>query len=320
MTPRFHARNRRLLRSAPRLRRTLAAVFFTTWLLGSLGCRALPNSGDNAGTGDNAATGDERRFPVVAELAATVPISPSNYRPWIPKQARLPSVEFDGTRVKVHDVRNFDYVTETDHVERFETRNYDLRELESVDYMVVPFPAAPLLAHTMLSFGFGRGRYLVSSVEARLEQGETYSPLLGGLRQYELIYVLADERDALRLRADVRGDDVYIYRVQAPPEKLRDLLVDILDRVNQLRDTPEFYDTLTNNCTTNIARHVNRIAPARVPLGSEVLLSGLSPRLIYDLGLLDSSRSFEDLTLAANASPRIRENRTASDFSDRIRR
>lgn len=280
----------------------------------STGCRSLPGSGDAA----NASR--ERRFPAVAELAESVPVSPSHYRQWIPKQARLPWVDFDGTRIQVHDVRNFDYVTETDHIERYETRNYDLRELESVDYMVVPFPAAPLLAHTMLSFGFGKGRYLVSSVEARLEQGETYSPLLGSLRQYELIYVLADERDALRLRADVRGDDVYVYRVQAPPDKLRDLLVDILDRVNQLRDTPEFYDTLTNNCTTNIARHVNRIAPARVPLGSEVLLSGLSPRLIYDLGLLDSSRSFEELTRAANVSPRIRENRLASDFSDRIRR
>ncbi len=280
----------------------------------STGCRSLPGSGDAA----NASR--ERRFPAVAELAESVPVSPSHYRQWIPKQARLPWVDFDGTRIQVHDVRNFDYVTETDHIERYETRNYDLRELESVDYMVVPFPAAPLLAHTMLSFGFGQGRYLVSSVEARLEQGESYSPLLGGLRQYELIYVLADERDALRLRADVRGDDVYVYRVQAPPDKLRDLLVDILDRVNQLRETPEFYDTLTNNCTTNIARHVNRIAPARVPLGSEVLLSGLSPRLVYDLGLLDSSRSFEELTGAANASLRIRENRLAADFSERIRR
>ncbi len=278
------------------------------------GCRSLPGGGDAAGAAR------QRRLPAVAELAESVPVSPSNYRQWIPKQARLPWVEFDGTRIQVHDVRNFDYVTETDHIERYETRKYDLRELESVDYMVVPFPAAPLLAHTMLSFGFGQGRYLVSSVEARLEQGESYSPLLGGLRQYELIYVLADERDALRLRADVRGDDVYVYRVQAPPDKLRDLFVDILDRVNQLRDTPEFYDTLTNNCTTNIARHVNRIAPARVPLGSEVLLSGLSPRLIYDLGLLDSSRSFEELTVAANASPRIRESRLAADFSERIRR
>jgi hypothetical protein len=288
-----------------------AAVLLTAAVAG---CRTLPKDG----TSGNAATSP--RFPAVAELAESVPVSPSHYRQWIPKQSRLPWVEFDGTRLAVHDVRNFDYVTETDHVERFETRSYDLRELESVDYMVVPFPAAPLLAHTMLSFGFGKGRYLVSSVEARLEQGETYSPLLGSLRQYELIYVLADERDALRLRADVRGDDVYVYRVQAPPDKLRDLLVDILDRVNQLRDTPEFYDTLTNNCTTNIARHVNRIAPARVPLGSEVLLSGLSPRLIYDLGLLDSSRSFEELTRAANVSPRIRENRLASDFSDQIRR
>lgn len=292
----------------------LAMLHLAALLVAASGCRA------NKSESPRESMLPGLTLPTAGDVANSIPVTPSNHRDWAPQHSRLPRIEFDGSRVVVSDVRNFDYITERDHVERFETRTYDLRDLETVDYMVVPFAAAPLLAHTMLSFGFADGRYLVSSVEVRLEKGEFYSPLLGSLRQFEIMYVMADERDAVGLRANVRGDDVYVYRVQAPPEKVRELFVDIADRVNQLHDQPEFYDTLANNCTTNIARHVNRIAPNQIPYGAEVLLPGLSGQLAYNLGLLDRSVPFEELEQRANVSPLARLHRYAPDFSAKIRR
>lgn len=284
------------------------------FLLVATGCRSTPKDSSDK------PTVPILTLPSLESTAESIPVSPSLDRDWVPQHARLPRVELDGARVKVYDVRNFDYITETDFVPRFEKRTYDLRDLESVDYIVIPFPAAPLMAHTMLSFGFGRGQYLVSSAEVRLEKGETYSPLLGAMWQYELMYVLADEKDAVRLRADVRGNDVFVYRVQAPPDKVRELFLDVVERVNQLHEEPEFYDTLTNNCTTNISRHVNRIAANRIPYGTEVLLPGLSGQLAYNLGLLDRSVPYEQLMQRSNVAARARQYRDAPDFSVRIRR
>ncbi|MFO0904622.1 MAG: DUF4105 domain-containing protein [Pirellulales bacterium] len=249
-----------------------------------------------------------------------IPLYPSHQRDWAPQHSRLPSVEFDGSKVAVHDVRNFDYITESEYIARFEDRKYDLRDLETVDYIVVPFAAAPLLAHTMLSFGFGRDQYLVTSVEVRLEKGESYSPLLGAMRQFEIMYVLADERDAIKLRTEVRKDDVYVYRVKAPPEKVRELFIDVAERVNQIHDAPEFYDTLTNNCTTNIVQHVNRIAPNSIPYGGQVLLPGMSGQLAYNLGLLDRSVPYDELQRRSNVTARAHAHRRDKDFSREIRR
>ena len=283
-------------------------------------------------TGCQALSGSKRKpkeekgwiwnVPLLGDLvsADVLPIAPSNQRRWAPTHAELPQVAWDGGRFTVKNVRNFEYVTEDDYVVRYEDRTYDLKDLETVDFIVVPFPQSPSLAHTMLSFGFKGDRYLASSIEVRLEEGEKYSPVLGAMRQYELMYVLADERDVIRLRTEVRNNDVYVYRVQTEPSRVRELMVDVLDRVNKLHDEPEFYDTLTNNCTTNIVKHVNQLVPDRVPYDYEVLLPGLSPQLAYRLGLIDNRVSLEELNRRSNVTARAHQYRTASDFSRQIRR
>ena len=260
--------------------------------------------------------------PLLGDLvsADVLPISPSNRRDWAPTHAVLPEVEWDGGRFTVKNVRNFEYVTEDDYLVRYENRTYDLKDLETVDFIVVPFPQSPSLAHTMLSFGFKGDKYLASSIEVRLENGEKYSPVLGAMRQYEIMYVLADERDVIRLRTEVRNNDVYVYRVQTEPTRVRELLVDVIDRVNKLHDEPEFYDTLTNNCTTNIVKHVNKLVPDRVPYDYEILLPGLSPQLAYRLGLIDTRVSLEELNRRSNVTARARQYRSAADFSRQIRR
>ena len=189
-----------------------------------------------------------------------------------------------------------------------------------MDFLVVPFKLAPSLAHTMLSFGFRDHQYLGVSVEARLEQGETYSPWLGSLGQYELMYVIADERDLIVRRTRHRGADVYLYPTVATPEQSRELFIDVMRRVNKLYLQPEFYDTLTNNCTSNLVQHVNRLRPGKVPYDPRLLLTGLSDQVAFEVGLIRGQATFDQtkrdalITAVANRSAQRR------DFSDCIRR
>ena len=230
---------------------------------------------------------------------ATVPsndltdiVMPSNYRDWSPEFSVVPTVEIEGDEVTVRNVRNSSYVTENDYVLDFEDRNYNLSELQTVDFICVPFSKIPMMAHTMLSFGFKGGEYLAISSEIRTEKGESYSPLLGISRQYELTYVAADERDLIRLRTKHRDADVFLYRTLASPELSKRLFLSISKRMNELAETPEFYNTVQNNCTTNLVQHVNEIAPNRVPYSLGVLLPGYADEYAYDLGILDQSLPF----------------------------
>ena len=192
---------------------------------------------------------------------------PLSIRSWDPTLEKLPSAEFRGDFVLLRDVRNFRYVSDDVYVPDYYDRTYDLNLIRSVDFIVVPFKVTPVLAHTMMSFGFDDDQYVAVSVEARREAGERYSPLFGAANQFELIYVVADERDVIPLRTKHRQDPTYVYRTKATPEQARALFVDVMKRVNKLKTDPEFYNTLTNNCTTNIRRHVNRIATRAYSLG-----------------------------------------------------
>jgi hypothetical protein len=243
---------------------------------------------------------------------------PSNFRDWSPDQAVLPYAETAGDLVRVHNVRNCTYYDQDSYVLGYYDKTYDVNSLRTVDFIMVPFKDIPSVAHTMLSFGFDGGDCLALSVEVRREKGEKYGFLEGMLDQYELIYVLGDERDLVKLRTNYRGDDV--YRARATPEQARKLFLDVIGRVNKLADGPEFYNLVTNNCTTNIARHINHLAPGKVPLDYRVLLPGYSDKLAYDLGLLDTALPFPEARRRANVSEVARRNGDSPDFSAVIRR
>lgn len=215
-------------------------------------------------------------------------VHPSSDRDWSPDQVRAAKAVFDGNKVRISNIRNTFYRSTHDYDVRWEERTYDLRRLESVWFMVEPFSDWRGPAHTLLSFGFGNGEFLAISVEIRKEKGESYSPLLGLLRQYELTYVVGDERDLIGLRANHRHDAVYLYPIRTTPEKMRAMFVSMLEHANKLIEQPEFYNTLTSTCTTNIVRHINAIVPSRVPLSYKVLLPAFADELAYDLGLIDT--------------------------------
>lgn len=246
--------------------------------------------------------------------------APSNYRDWAPDLATMPYAELDGNRVTVHNVRNCTYLTENEYVVNHYTKSFDLDELQSVDFIVVPFEGLPMLAHTMLSFGLKDGGHLAVSVEIRRERNEEYRTLNGLLNQYEIMYVFGDERDLIKLRTEYRKSDVYLYHATATAEQVRKLFVDVAQRANKLAKEPEYYNTLTNNCTTNIAQHINRLAPNTVPYGPGVLLPGYSDRLAYDLGLIEKHGTFEETRRRAYLNGQTALHRDDSDFSAQIRR
>ena len=219
---------------------------------------------------------------------------PSNDRDWTPDQARLPWAELAGRRVEVHNVRNARYRSAEDYDVALEDRSYDLDRLRSAWFVVEPFESQDWEgpAHTLMSFGFAGGDYVAISVEIRKEKREEFSPWKGLLRQYEVMYVVGDERDLIQLRTNHRRDPVYLYPVRAPRERIEQMFVSMLRRANHLRQEPEHYNTLTNTCTTNIVRHVNELVPGRVSWSYKVLLPGYSDELAYELGLIDTQLPF----------------------------
>jgi hypothetical protein len=244
----------------------------------------------------------------------------SNDRDWQTEVAQLPYATSNGDMITIHNIRNFDYRTETDFTPRWERRTYDLSKLDSADIIAV-YWAGKAIAHVMVSFGFGGKDFLTVSIETRKEKGESYSTLAGFFRQYELYYVVADERDVVRVRTTYRQpqEDVYVYRTNAPVKNIRRIFLDYIKSMNELRDQPSYYNTLTTNCTTSILFHT-RMNPESPPLSWKVLLSGYVPDYLYELGRLDTARPFAELEKLSLVNARAHAADRDPIFSQRIRR
>ncbi len=247
-------------------------------------------------------------------------LRPSNQRDWVTYQSVMPTVKFDGDRVKIKGVRNFRYNKDESFKEAYEDRSYDLNKLDSVWFVVVPFGKWRGIAHTFLSFGFEDGKYVSISAEIRREKGEEFSPVLGMLKHFEFIYVVADEEDIIKLRSNIRERDVYLYPVRTNKARMRKLFVNILKDANSLLDRPRFYSTLNNSCSTVIARHINQIVPGRVPFNWRIWAPGYSDRLGYNLGLIDTDLSFGEAQKHFMISNAARSVKKGEDFSAVIRR
>jgi hypothetical protein len=247
-------------------------------------------------------------------------VEPSNDRDWQTDVAVLPHATIDGDKITVHNVRNFDYRSETDYTPAYYDKRFDLGQLEGVDLIAV-YWMGPAIAHIFVSFVFAGGDHLAISIETRKEKGEAYSTLKGFFRQYEVTYVVADERDVVRLRTNYRKDppeDVYVYRVQGPLENGRRLFLSYMQEINALEARPKFYNTLTTNCTTNIWLHA-RTNPGHVRFSWKVLASGYVPEYLYETGRLDTAVPFADLQRRALVNARAHAADKSADFSRRIR-
>ncbi len=245
--------------------------------------------------------------------------SPELSRDWATDHSVLPSAVFDGGLVTVSGVRAFEFRSPDDFTPRYEERTYDLSALSSVWYVVTPFREGGGAAHTFLSFGFDDSTFVSISVEARREPDESYSLWAGLLRRYEVIYVVGDERDLIGVRAIHRGNSVRLYPVRADRASIRALFVGMLERANELRARPEFYNTLTNNCMTNILRHVNTLVDPPIRYGPRVLLPGYSDAIAFRRGMIDTELSLEDARRRFLVNERAVRHADQPDFSVRIR-
>lgn len=247
-------------------------------------------------------------------------IQPSNNRDWQTEVAVLPYATIDGDLLTMHNIRNFDYRSETDFTPAYYDKTFDLRQLDSVDVLAA-YWMGPEIAHIMLSFGFAGRDYVAVSIETRKERSEAYSTVKGFFRQYELFYVVADERDVIRVRTNYRKDppeDVYLFRAIGPVENARRLFMDYVREINSLKEGAEWYNTLTTNCTTNIFMHT-RVNPGHMNFNWKLLLSGYTPAYAYEQGRLDTSLPFEELKKRSRINDAAQAADKAPDFSQRIR-
>jgi hypothetical protein len=257
-------------------------------------------------------------LPVVAVALWWGSIPPSNGRDWSPDVARLAHVTFDGSRLTIENVRNFNYRSESDYDEHWETRTYDLDKVRGVD-MFLSYWGPTLIAHTIASWEFDDGQHLAISIETRKERGESYSALRGFFRQYELYYVVADERDLIGLRTNWRGEQVYLYRLKMPAAQARALLVDYLKEVNDLASHPRWYNAVTQNCTTTIRYHMKNIGAGK-SFDWRILANGHADELAYERGQIDTSLPFVDLRARSNVTERAIAADGSLDFAARIRK
>ena len=247
-------------------------------------------------------------------------ISPSHDREWYPDVAQMPWGELDGDRVTLHNIRNFNYRTATDYDTHYTTRSVNLSDIEGIDYFL-SYWGSPLFAHPIVSFQFKGEDPIAFSIEARKEIGESYSAIRALFRQYELIYIVAEERDVVRVRTNIRkNEDVYLYRTASSPERAKSIFLDYVRRVNELYQQPAFYNTLMSNCTTNIRIHTATAdGDNLVPWDWRILLNGKIDEMSYERGSIDQSMPFEELKTRSNINEKARGVKDLNKFQLEIR-
>ncbi len=219
-------------------------------------------------------------FLLTIGLAWWLSQKPSLYRDWATDQDILPAISFDKNLVEVKNVRNFNYNSATDYSVAYYDKIYDVDKLDSVYYIIEPFSTMDGPAHTMLSFGFADGSYVSVSAEIRKEKGESFDPIEGMMNQYEIVYMVGDEKDLVKLRANYRKDAVHMYPINTPKEKMQSLFFSVMHRADKLSKEPEFYNTLWNTCTTSILTHVNALRDEKISWSKKFFYQQTLTRLL----------------------------------------
>jgi hypothetical protein len=255
-------------------------------------------------------------FAVVALWWLT--LKPSNDRPWQPDVAQTAWAEINGDVVTVHNVRNCDYRTETDFTTRWETRTVRLSQITGMD-LAIMYWGSPWMAHPIVSFRFADALPLCFSIETRKTVGQEYSAVRGLYRQYTLIYIVADERDSIRVRSKYRhGEDVYLYRTLASPAQARVRFLEYVAAINSLRDHPRWYNAITTNCTTNI--RTQRPTSQRAPWDWRMLVNGKADEMLYERhAIATGGLPFSELKQRSLINKRARAVDKDPDFSRLIR-
>lgn len=263
-----------------------------------------------------------KRFVLVFGVFAFVlwiwlPLAPSNDRAWQPDVSVLPSADIEGDVVTIRNIRDCEYRSETDYTVRHYDKTVALSALRGVDLFQVHW-GSPNIAHTMLSFDFGDGQPICFSIEARKSVDEDYSAIAGFFRRYELIYVVGDERDLIRLRTNFRNEDVYLYRLTFNPRIAQAIFLEYLRRINELAVRPEWYNAFLSNCTTNI-RTLARPHTEDARWDWRLIVNGHIEDMAYARGMLNTSFSLDDLRQRGYINDRARQVGPNDNYSTCIR-
>jgi hypothetical protein len=245
-------------------------------------------------------------------------IAPTNERLWADDVAQITNGTTDGNRVTLRNVRNFDWRSNSEYTQRWETRGYDLDKLTSVD-MIMSYWDGGAIAHMLISFGFDDGQHIAFSVEVRRRKNATYSELGGFFKRDGLSIIAADERDVIRVRTNIRGEDDYLYRIRMPLPAMRSLFLGYVEQADRLLDTPRFYNTLTVNCTMLVYHMMKRIV-GYLPWSYRLLFTGYLPAYVYSVGGLDQRFTLEELRAMGRITDRARQADRSDTFSADIRK
>ena len=246
-------------------------------------------------------------------------IRPDNDQMWALEQDRKPVVTISGDKVHVQNVRNFTWRSDTDFDVGWYERTYDLNKVDSMYYVVASMANWEAVAHVFVCFGFSDGQNVAISVEGHRLKGRAYGPISSMFRQFQLIYIIGDERDVVGLRGAVWKDPVYFYPARTTQERKRAIFVDMMERAHSLEEKPEFYHLLFNNCMNNITYHLRRLGGRPLPHDLRVLLTGMSDRVAHRLGYLDTDLPFEKARQAFRVDEWMQQTELDESFSLRLR-
>src|SRR4029453_6712863 len=253
----------------------------------------------------------------VGVLAWWLTLSPTNDGDWQADVAEKAWADIKGDEVTLHNVRNCDYRTETDYTPHWETRTVRLSQITGID-LAIDYWGSPWIAHPIVSFQFADTPPLCFSIETRKTFGQSYSTIGGLYRQYTLIYLVADERDVIRLRTNYRHEDIYLYPTTAPPDRARQRFQEYVRSLNALRTQPRWYNAVTTNCTTSIrTQHPSK---ERVQWDWRILLNGKADEMLYAHGaFVTGGLSFAELKAQSLINARAKAADASPDFSELIR-
>ena len=263
-----------------------------------------------------------RKLVVVVVLFAAVltwwlTLSPTNDADWQPDVAQVAWADINGDEVTLHNVRNCDYRTETDYTPHWETRIVRLSQITGID-LAIDYWGSPWIAHPIVSFQIADEPPLCFSIEVRKKLGQTYSAIGGLYRRFELIYVVADERDVIRLRTNYRKENIYLYRTTISPTQARERFLEYIDSLNALRTKARWYNAITTNCTTSI--RTQHPPNERPPWDWRILLNGKGDELLYERHrIVTGGLPFPELKARSLIDARARAANDAPDFSKLIR-
>jgi hypothetical protein len=250
-------------------------------------------------------------------LAWWLTLSPTNDSDWQPDVAQKAWADIQGDEVTLHNVRNCDYRTETDYTPHWETRTVRMSQITGID-LAIDYWGSPWIAHPIVSFQFADAPPLCFSIETRKKLGQTYSTVGGLYRQFELIYIVADERDVIRVRTNYRKEDIYLYRMIISPAHARERFLEYIHSLNALRNKPRWYNAITTNCTTSI--RTQHPANERVPWDWRILLNGKGDELLYQRHfIVTGGLPFAELKTRSLIDARARAANDSPDFSKLIR-